>query len=1022
MRWFPLVALCLPLACAAQETGFKPELVKADLLPKVVRPGGHLSLATTFRNAGTTPAKENYRIFVHIEDVDQGCEAIRIHWDHDPAEPTTFWLPGQTLIDGPLSIAVPQDLAPGTYKLHLGVFGPKGRVLDVDAGRLEVSLTAPIDELPGPAPLDDATAAKRQAAAEALDGPKSIETATFRFAIEPASGAYTLTDKRASVTWTSNPMQRRFGRLALRHGDQVMGAVITGLKLVEQKPNRLVLTQDIKDPDGTATGLALRLTFAVEQAAPGGLKVSYETTGNSPWQVERAYLLDDALVETETGRGLTVVPFRLGRPVPASIGLPTVFSHPTYSGSTMQMLTLEDRGAALLVTWDEVDVTYRVKRLWLDEAMVPGHRAVVHTLELTNGAHSFTLHPLGRGNYVTAAQAYRQVAKRHGWYVTRGEQRRTRPQVDALAGAADFKPFVLSRSLPSSRYNTSDKEQVHLGYKFAQTAELAEHWHNDLQLDKAMVVLAGWINRGYDNQHPDILPAAPECGGNEALAAAGQRIRDCGYLFGLHDNYQDMYEDAPSFSDAMLRRGPDGKSLKGGNWAGGQAWQVRPQDQVALAQRNLPEVKRLFDPTIYFIDTVFAWGLVDSQYEQDLWGRSVDLKYKSELCRYAREQMGTFGSEEGREWAVPVADYLEGLLGWKYDNEPGEVLPTFLLTYHDCVNTYTHQGTRLGASDTKRVLDTLIYAEMPLYSFGGPKYWDSENDSTALLTVSAEVKPTGPRSFEITYLWRASAKPTEDYTAFVHFTDSRKDHEGIVFQHDHAMGQTSTWEVGQVYRDGPHAVAIPEGEVGDFTIAVGLLNKQRERVAMPMKPAGNLRYSAGRILADGKAVQYAPPASAGPSQPFARKDGWARDFGRTDRFIKNTYEVFSWANRLTFGVAFDEHQVDGQVERSGFANGLKIVCNYGEAPTTVEAGPVLGQVVLPQYGFVVWHPEFVAVHATQADGRTYPEPVLFTARSLDGKPLAQSGKARVYHGFGGPELKLAGKAVKVEREAVVALR
>ena len=54
-----------------------------------------------------------------------------------------------------------------------------------------------------------------------------------------------------------------------------------------------------------------------------------------------------------------------------------------------------------------------------------------------------TLHPLGRGDYVTAAKAYRAVAARDGWRVTRAElARRRKPEVNAPAGAADFKPFV----------------------------------------------------------------------------------------------------------------------------------------------------------------------------------------------------------------------------------------------------------------------------------------------------------------------------------------------------------------------------------------------------------------------------------------------------------------------------------------------------------------------------------------------------------------------------------------------------
>ena len=84
--------------------------------------------------------------------------------------------------------------------------------------------------------------------------------------------------------------------------------------------------------------------------------------------------------------------------------------------------------------------------------------------------------------------------------------------------------------------------------------------------------MGGWIRRGYDNQHPDILPAAPECGGNEAFADCARRVRRLGYLFCLHDNYQDMYRDAPSWDENFLMKNPDGSLTRGGHWAA--AWRI----------------------------------------------------------------------------------------------------------------------------------------------------------------------------------------------------------------------------------------------------------------------------------------------------------------------------------------------------------------------------------------------------------------------------------------------------------------
>ena len=55
--------------------------------------------------------------------------------------------------------------------------------------------------------------------------------------------------------------------------------------------------------------------------------------------------------------------------------------------------------------------------------------------------------------------------------------------------------------------------------------------------------MGGWTERGYDSQHPDILPAKPECGGDGPSPTAARRIKALGYVLGLHDNYQDIYRD-----------------------------------------------------------------------------------------------------------------------------------------------------------------------------------------------------------------------------------------------------------------------------------------------------------------------------------------------------------------------------------------------------------------------------------------------------------------------------------------------
>jgi len=73
-------------------------------------------------------------------------------------------------------------------------------------------------------------------------------------------------------------------------------------------------------------------------------------------------------------------------------------------------------------------------------------------------------------------------------------------------------------------------------------------------------------------------------------------------------------------------------------------------------------------------------------------------------------------------------------------------------------------------------------------------------------------------------------------------------------------------------------------------------------------------------------------------------------------------------------------------------------------------------------GFVVESPELIAFCANLYNGIEYPTPTLFTVRSLDGKPIADSERVRIYHGFGDPRLRVAGKDLTVLREDVVRFR
>ncbi len=1033
-QWFRSVLTLLVLwGCAAVlaqdiDPDFKPKLVGVEFTSREVRPGDQFALTIKFRNDGARPARADYRVFLHFEAPEADCANIVFQGDHDPTVPTSAWEPGAVIVDGPLVLTAPVNKPEQEYFVHLGLFDYQRtgeRLLETyEAGKIRVTSEAPSSDSIAPQPLAaEELARRRRALADRIPPARAatLDAKNWRFDLDRESGAWALADKRTGVLWASAAQQPIFGEIMLRSGDRSSVWRITRFDEVDAGADRLrLVTRPVIE--GQPSGVSV--TFTLERLSdPDGLRLSYKSQARGDWEVARVRLLDDALWVTDADDGRLYVPFRLGIEVPANKGLPGRHRWTTYNNLSMAMCGAVKQGSALLVNWDNVDTHLTVNTSWPDLPLVPGRRVCALSLEIEAPAASCTIHPLGEGGYVEIARAYRPLARAKGWLKTWADKRKQFPTVDRIFGAADFKPFVLSRVMPGSRFCRDGKEHVHLGFTFDEVAQCAEHWRNDLGIERAYVVMAGWINGGYDVRHPDILPAAPECGGNEGLQQAFDRIKHCGYLVGMHDNYQDMYEDAPSWSEDYINKDPQGNPKKGGNWNGGQAWQVCAIKQVELAARqdtNLPQVAKLFSPTIYFIDTTFAWGLVTCHDPHHPMTRRDDLEWKSKLCLLAKKYFGLFGSEEGREWSVPCADYLEGIFGHVTDSPPGSVIPLFPLVYSDCVQIMTHQGNRISAGDEKKMADHILFAEMHLPRFGNHLYWTrARSQRVPVVPLPPMVKDLGNRKFAITYRWQVEGKVPADFRVFVHFCHEAKDHpEKIAYQNDHVpKPPTSQWKAGTTVEDGPYTVEVPPEFNGPAQIMLGMTS-DAGRVQLSNLAHRSLRYFVGTLHVSDQAIKLEPASEQRVTDLWSRGDGgWTQGLCSTDRVIKNTWEVLSPLNVITAETPLTSHEFltdDRLLQRTRFGE-VTITVSY-EKPAEIGGNAV------PPYGFIVESPRFVAFCATRYNGIEYQTPTLFTARSLDGKPLAESAKVRIYHGFGDPRLKLAGKVFEVPREAIVSVR
>lgn len=853
-----------------------------------------------------------------------------------------------------------------------------------------------------------------------------VDSGQFRFSV--SSRGAELWDKRAEVAWRTSG-SNCFGSASIVVDSKVRRMDLAN-PMLEFRSRGIELTFH---PLGENPSAALRVRA---RAWPDSQTLEISYRADASLKVESISLFPDLLAVSDQSHGYVLVPAREGLLIPADSGLAFEqrFDTYTYEGCHMQMIGAVKNGAAALVTWNDPYIAAVVK----SATNVPAgsRQLLTPSSVLRKSADAFRIHLLGKGDYLSIGKAYRKVAESAGWLVTWDQKLKGHPERAGLFGAANIKLWsALDRRMNE---DSTKEESVRVNWTFDEAAQVAEHLKRDLQLEKVLFTVGGWIHRGYDNQHPDILPTAPECGGDAAFSDMSRRVMGLGYLLCLHDNYQDIYRDSPSWDEKFVMKTPDGKLARGGHWAGGTAWLTCSKMALELARRpqNLSAVKNLCAANSYFIDTTYASGLQECFDPAHPLSRGDDMKWKQALSDYAREVFGIFGSECGREWAIPHSDFFEGLTGvsgtYYHDAAlPGKlgatVIPLFEMVYRDCIAMYGKYGY-----DPQRATEYVLHhisigRPLNYHSIPPHLYWIQKSPTLEALGVRpgiADLKQVGPRQFQVSYRWAVEKSPGNDWNAFVHFTDRSG---AIKFQNDFLpVPPVSAWPTGQVSH-GPFTVTVPAELSGTFNVRMGLFQPASgERALLQGRDNGEHSYLVGRLTVNGDKVEFQPsePSAifASGQSPFTRSEGgWAEGLHPMDRFIKNTHEILGPLNEITSRMQMTGHEFltsDRQVRRTVFGQGaekIEVTVNMGQGNFTCSS-PNGGVVTLPANGFLIDSAKFVAFYAGSWAGEKYENPALFTIRSLDKRPISRSKKVRIYHGFGSNALRLNQSTLSVPRE------
>ena len=308
---------------------------------------------------------------------------------------------------------------------------------------------------------------------------------------------------------------------------------------------------------------------------------------------------------------------------------------------------------------------------------------------------------LPEGNYVDMAKRYRRYAMDTGLFVSLKEKIARKPIVNELIGTPIMRAGILTNYKPdSNRAKKADPAERHHVTTFDERANFFRECKSN-GLERLTVVITGWPRMGYDRQHPDVLPPAPEAGGWEGMKRLADACHELGYLFSLHDQYRDYYIDAPSYDTQFAIHEEDAKSpplafpgTRFGDWKEGAIPFMDHWDGGKMTYLNgrfmaghlVKNYQGLFDHAIRpqgnYLD-VFGYVPPDEDFNPEHPTTRTDcLRERIKCYNWSRNNLGFVGTEAGCDWTIPYVDITSPL-----NQSKGIRIPLFNLVYHDAVIT-----------------------------------------------------------------------------------------------------------------------------------------------------------------------------------------------------------------------------------------------------------------------------------------------------------------------------------------------
>lgn len=294
-------------------------------------------------------------------------------------------------------------------------------------------------------------------------------------------------------------------------------------------------------------------------------------------------------------------------------------------------------------------------------------------------------------DYNDLCKIYRTYVNEQGRLRTLEEKAARNPGVDRLIGCAFVHKGIKTVVQENSDfYDVDNPEKNNHLTTFSQREKEIRELH-EAGVEKLYLHLDGWAEPGYDNQHPDYSPACEAAGGWEGMRSLSHTMQECGYLFGIHDQYRDYYLAAPTYDENFACVLADGTIPGHQRWAGGPQTFLCATQAPHYLKRNF---QRIEDNGIHldcaYLDVFTCNEGDECDNPMHRMTRKDCYDYRCRCFEYLLSKGILSSSEEVSDWAVPsliFCHYAPYDFMMRKPGSPKEGIPVPLynLVYHDCV-------------------------------------------------------------------------------------------------------------------------------------------------------------------------------------------------------------------------------------------------------------------------------------------------------------------------------------------------